>query len=137
MKFGKIIILAFLALLICGCSQQQTVQPDGTPSEKVEPVITLKLTDSSGLAVLTKKMDPVPGKNAFELLKQNDVPMVYDEGSYGVFIKEISYLKPRQGEYLALYVDGKYSNVGIKDVFPKEGTVIEFRAEKIDSAQMQ
>ena len=59
------------------------------------------------------------------------VEMKYKEYSFGKMITSIGPVGPAAGEYLAIYVNGKYSEKGAADIMPENGDLIEFKVEKI------
>ena len=48
----------------------------------------------------------------------------------GYFIEEINNVKNSHGQYWTLYVNGKYSDVGVSDYKLSQGDVIEWKYEK-------
>ncbi len=73
------------------------------------------------------------GQNLFMALSEGEdgVTIGYEEYPFGVFIYQVAGIEPPQGEYLAIYINGKYSEKGAQDIIPLEGQTIDFRVEKI------
>ncbi len=130
----KAIALFFLAalapfLLIAGCAQLQQEKPQANPAgQKV--VFTIKYP-GSGVQTIEKRSGAGAGTNLFDAMRAADVPMKYSEYSFGKMITSVGIIGPAEGEYLAIYVNGNYSEKGASDIVPAEGDMVEFRMEKI------
>ncbi|MEK6958072.1 MAG: DUF4430 domain-containing protein [archaeon] len=121
-----IIVVAALAILLAfsGCAQQQIT------GEKTS--FSLRVTDSSGEAVSEKLLETSTGQTVFDALKENKINMKYEDYSIGPFITGIEGVSPQSGEYMAVYVNGKYADSGVGDLKIIGGENIEFRVEKIE-----
>ncbi|MBI2462961.1 MAG: DUF4430 domain-containing protein [Candidatus Spechtbacteria bacterium] len=77
----------------------------------------------------------VEGKNALELLKQHYSIQSKDYGhDLGEFVEAIDGITPQKDEFWALFVNSKSSMVGASSYITKNGDVIEWRIQKISSA---
>lgn len=121
----KIVVLLMILFLSFGCLQ--TSQP-----EEQQITFTIKGFDSNNELVFEKQLQTEDSIKAFDALKENNVMMEYEQYSFGVLITRIEAMVPQIGEYIALYVNGDYSNVGVSDLELNDGDVLEFRVEKFD-----
>ncbi len=147
------IILSLLAImLLAGCTQQQ-LQPSGlgpqsntwkagepydyTPKTDEQVSFTLRVVDSDGNVVVDKQMASEKGQNLFLAIPEGEdgVPIGYKEYPFGAFIYQVAGVEPLEGEYLAIYVDGRYSEKGAQGIIPEEGQIIEFRVEGISAGK--
>ena len=138
-----IAVLSILMLLFTlGCAQQTAQQsknaPENKQSEKpggANETIHFKFRaiDSEGTAAIEKEITAKKGQTLFEALSEveNGISFGYREYAYGTFITAIGKVVPSNGEYLAIYVDGKYAEKGATDLKPENGSTIEFKVEKI------
>ncbi len=132
MKFDKIIIVLFLLFTIAfaGCAEQQI-----TTGEEINFTVYLK---SQGNIDEQIEITTTEGKSVFQALVENEsVQLQYDEYSTGVFVTGINALVPKNDEYLGLYVNNEYAQVGIGDLEATEGMNIEFRIEKISESFLE
>lgn len=142
-QFSKAIAIlsVFTMLLAAGCTQQTAQQNEYAPQTKSEEPggasdtiqFKFRAIDSEGTAAIEKEITAQKGQSLFEALSEveNGISFGYREYAYGTFITAIGKVVPGQGEYLAIYVDGKYAEKGVADTIPEEGSTIEFRVEKI------
>ncbi|VVB98691.1 Uncharacterised protein [uncultured archaeon] len=123
-----LLLVAALALS-AGCArQEQQGQNAGQTGNAIE--FTLK-TPGSGVPVITQQIKTTEGKTLFGAMQESGVQMKYREYSFGKMITSIGIIEPGQGQYLAVYVDGNYSQKGIDEIIPKQGQTIEFKLEQI------
>lgn len=74
----------------------------------------------------------VANSNAWELLKNSEQQIAYQEYDFGIYIEEINGLKANADNFWAIYVNDEKSLVGIQDIILNLGDVIEFRYETIE-----
>lgn len=120
----KIVFALLLLLIASGCGQQAS-------QEGKQILFSLKVIDDQNKDVFEKQLDTKNGTNLFDALKDNNVEFEYKEYSFGVFITGIEGLSPAEGEYLAIYVDGKYSEKGATEIIPANNSEVGFRVEKV------
>ena len=110
--------------------------PVETEPEVVEAkVIKFQLVDKAGNTVIDTTFDHEDGKTIFEEMVAN-LKVDYTDSSYGPMIEGIYLLNDNSvgvkavwaetGTYLALYVDGEYSMVGIDGVEYHDGIAIKW-----------
>jgi hypothetical protein len=124
-------------LLFSGCTQTLQEQKDTeSPSQEQTVTLTLKLFNEEGQLILDESLEVEPGTNAFEAMQKIAEVEYEDYGSMGAFVKGINGIRPGQGNYLALYVNGEYANKGISSHSIEDDTLIEWKIEKIGSYGM-
>lgn len=74
----------------------------------------------------------VANSNAWELLKNSEQQIAYQEYDFGIYIEEINGLKANADNFWAIYVNDEKSLVGIQDIILNIGDVVEFRYEAIE-----
>lgn len=97
---------------------------------KVEGTITIELVNIDGIKE-SKDIDFKKGDTVWSLIKDN-YEVRYDNSTYGIVLYDINDIKTDfTNEYIAIYVDDKYSNVGISYIEIKDGLVVSLRETKI------
>ena len=117
-----VLAIAITSIVIYQSNQEPTVLADGT--------VTLELVSLSGKTE-TKQVDYQTGDTLFGLLTEN-FEVVYEEGQFGVRLLGIDDVQTDFiNAYIALYVNGEYSNYGISSISLEDGAVYSFRETKI------
>lgn len=134
---NELFIALALAFLLAGCIQileGEDQRENGALEQNLgeRTVFSLKLFDSKGSLLLDKNQEVEKGINAFEAMQQAAEVEYEDYGSLGAFVKSIEGIKPGQGNYFALYINGVYANKGISSYSIKEETLIEWKIEKLE-----
>lgn len=120
----KIIIsVVLLACLIGVFAYEKTKQK---PASKADGVVTIVVEDKSGKEVVNKNIEFLKGDNLVDLLDEN-FKVVMEDGPYGKVIYSIENVETDfQTSYLAIYVDGKYSEVGLSYIELRDKLVVKF-----------
>ena len=127
-----------LLLLFSGCTQTLQEQNNTeSPTQEQTVTLTLKLFNADEQLILDESLEVEPGTNAFEAMQEIAEVEYEDYGSMGAFVEGINGLRPGQGHYLALYVNGAYANKGISSHSIEKDTLIEWKIEKIESYGMR
>jgi outer membrane lipoprotein-sorting protein len=136
-KIIAIIILLIISLLLAsGCIQkQENKETDNSQLNQTNNSIKIKLkiTDSQNKTIAEKYVAGEKEQNLFEILLKSDINFNYKKYAYGAFITEIEGLKPKNNEYIAIYINEKYSDKGVSSITPKNNDIIEFKLEKIET----
>jgi len=130
------IIAIIILLLASGCIQkQENKETDNSQLNQTNNSIKIKLkiTDSQNKTIAEKYVAGEKEQNLFEILLKSDINFNYKKYSYGAFITEIEGLKPKNNEYIAIYINEKYSDKGVSSITPKNNDIIEFKLEKIET----
>lgn len=143
MKMKKILALILCALLIvsvfaaCGETNKtpETTTAENSGEVAEAKVVKFQLVDKEGNTVIDTTFDHEDGKTIFEEMVAN-LKVDYTDSAYGPMIEGIYLLNDNSvgvkavwaetATYLALYVDGEYSNVGIDGVEYHDGIVIKW-----------
>ena len=122
-----IIAIAMLALL-SGCAQEQ----QQAPANAVPVAVELQVyTEASDELLYEKQFTAWRGESLFDTMRRNGVPFEYEEFSFGVMVTGIGGQTPGPNQYIAIYVDGDYSDRGVKDITLEKGASVDFRIEGI------
>jgi uncharacterized protein YcfL len=130
------IIAIIILLLASGCIQkQENKETDNSQLNQTNNSIKIKLkiTDSQNKTIAEKYVAGEKEQNLFEILLKSDINFNYKKYAYGAFITEIEGLKPKNNEYIAIYINEKYSDKGVSSITPKNNDIIEFKLEKIET----
>jgi hypothetical protein len=129
----KIIAILLLLILANGCIQIENKENNASQLNPTSDTIKIKLKiiDSQNKTIVEKQIVDKKEQNLFEMLLKSGVNFNYKKYTYGAFITEIEGLKPNNNEYIAIYVNGKYSDKGVSSIMPKNNDTIEFKLEKM------
>ncbi len=98
------------------------------PSEEISINIVLIDIDNN---VISDKKHKVINENLYDVLK-NNYEIRTKEGAYGIVIYDIDEIKTDfKTTYIAIYIDDKYSNLGISSIKLYDNIKISFRKEKV------
>ena len=98
--------LAFFTIfMIAGCIQQQSPLASAGNTEK-NVSFTLKYP-GSGVSVIQESLTASEGTNLIDAMQANGTQVKYKEYSFGKMVIGIGIIEPGQGQYLAIYVNGK------------------------------
>lgn len=117
-----------LALFTSGCeplsaSVKETVEA-GVQAEVPADIVTGEQLD------LYARENDV---NAFSLLKSK-ASIVYEDGVYGIYVKNINGLEGDSAHYWALYLNDEYSQMGVKEITLNRGDKMTWKYEVIDTS---
>lgn len=98
------------------------------PSEEISINIVLIDIDNN---VISDKKHKVINESLYDVLK-NNYEIRTKEGAYGIVIYDIDEIKTDfKTTYIAIYIDDKYSNLGISSIKLYDNIKISFRKEKV------
>ncbi|VEU82080.1 DUF4430 domain-containing protein [Acholeplasma hippikon] len=88
--------------------------------------IKIEIIGSDYSLIKSKNITFTLGDNLVDIIKDNFMRVKIEETSFGMFLRNIEgYQTPSDySEYIAVYVDGIYSEVSIDEIVPKDSTVI-------------
>jgi len=122
------------SLLISGCISQtnnNSNQPGAITTQK--ETVTIKFVVKGATNMVGKTVEAEKGANAFEEMKKL-FDVNYSMSQYGAFITAINGESAPQDSYWAMYVDGKYSQVGISALALDKNMEILWLIEKIQTS---
>ena len=100
------------------------------PAAEISGTVTIELVPLSGESV-TKQLEYQTGDTLFGLLTEN-FEVTYEEAQFGVLLYGVDHIQTDFiNTYVALYVNGTYSNYGISSISLEDGAVYSFRETKI------
>lgn len=100
------------------------------PAAEISGTVTIELVPLSGESV-TKQLEYQTGDTLFGLLTEN-FEVTYEEGQFGILLYGVDQIQTDFiNTYVALYVNGTYSNYGISSIPLEDGEVYSFRETKI------
>lgn len=100
------------------------------PAAEISGTVTIELVPLSGESV-TKQLEYQTGDTLFGLLTEN-FEVTYEEGQFGILLYGVDQIQTDFiNTYVALYVNGTYSNYGISSISLEDGAVYSFREAKI------
>jgi len=117
--------------------------PSANGKATAAPAVTggIKLYDAGGNVFLTTTKKVKVNTNAFDFLRHTIVvdfttfpPNLSGPKPFpgGPFVNALAGVPPDSGTYWALYIDGKYSCVGISSITIEKDISIEWKMEKFD-----
>lgn len=120
---SSIIALAIIVICIICIAKPFGAKYDGE--------ITVEVVDLDGDIIKSKGIGFNEGDTLVSLVEKNFDQVVFEDTGYGPFLKEIEgYKTPADwSSYIAIYVDDKYSEVGIGSIVFENGTIVSFRVE--------
>lgn len=119
-----VIVLAIAITTIVIYKSQQE------PAAEISGTVTVELVPLSGESV-TKELEYQTGDTLFGLLTEN-FEVTYEEDQFGVLLYGIDQIQTDFiNTYVALYINGAYSNYGISSISLEDGAVYSFRETKI------
>ena len=120
-----------LLVLFLGCAAPAQQQNSPAPGEKQGVTVHIKFLDKGSGLLYEKQVTAKKGESLFDAMVENSVPFGYKEFSFGAMVTSISGNEPSDGDYIAIYADGKYASAGVKDMKLEKDANIEFRIEEI------
>ena len=100
------------------------------PAADVGGGITIELVDIEG-NVQTKQLEFKEGYTLEKLMSEN-FELTYDEGKYGSVLLGIGDIQTDfVTTYIAIYIDGEYSNYGLSSIKLEEGAIYSFREMRV------
>ncbi|MBI4210324.1 MAG: DUF4430 domain-containing protein [Candidatus Diapherotrites archaeon] len=123
------ITLALLTLMaMAGCAQEQRA------TTQVPAGAAITVYGPDGEAALKKDIAGMSGDPLLAAMQEGDIAIETAQYSFGAYIKSIAGISQDEKHYIAIYVDGNYSQKGISDLRLGDGSLIEFRLEEIKPA---
>lgn len=121
----KIFLVVFLLTLSFGLAACQT-----TPEQGDKVLITVELYDD---ALLVSKQLKVNENASAEAALDEYFEATYEVYTWGKMLLTLSYqtykLEPGDQEFIAFYVNGESSMVGVSDYFVKDNDILAFKLE--------
>jgi hypothetical protein len=112
-----------MLLIASGCTTQKEI-------EKTKINVKLIFEAENYYKELNVKVEK--NSNAFDVLNAN-AKIEFKQYSFGKFIESINGIKPKENEYWAIYVNGKYSEKGIELIQLTDDTELKFKIEKFSN----
>lgn len=125
-----IIVLAVLGLTFLVQPQQSVIAPTNTSDTNSEPA-----PDSEDVIIETDYVRYLgrDGATAFELLHElTDIG--FQDYDFGVFVESIHGIKPEEGYFWKLFINGEPAQVGATDLQTHNGDVVEWKIEEINES---
>lgn len=101
-----------------------------TPVADVGGGVTIELVDLEGNKE-EKRLDFDEGDTLFDLLYSN-YEVTYEETGYGILLLGIDDIQTDfTSTYIAIYINGEYSNLGLSSIILEEENVYSFRETRV------
>lgn len=127
----KILFALAIALMLSGCAQQSQQQPSEGQTQPQTQNINIKLLNKDSEILYEKQIKAGMDETLFEAMRENSFPFEYKQYSFGAMVTGIAGQYAPDGEYIAIYKDGRYSNEGMSSLRLTKDTNIEFRFEGV------
>ena len=101
------------------------------PANDRKVVVSFKVINGENTVLDTSKYFGIE-TNAFDAMQEVATVGYQDYGSLGVMIESINGVKPKEGDFWKLFIDGEQSNLGISAITIQKDTQIEWRTEAIN-----
>ncbi len=139
----SIVLIAVMALVIAGCSNNKTDEPTTTEPVQTTTGQSSVINKGEGKNAFVFIVTDAEGNNTHFMIKTDketvgEALMELDlisgeEGQYGLYVKTVNGITldyDKDKMYWAFYEENNYANQGVDQTSIKEGGVYTFKAEK-------
>lgn len=136
----KIILIAVLAAAVVGLTYVVKTGQFGADTPE-RAVIKFNNPQIKNKEVVLNDYVRYPGKlgkNAFDLLLELDnvkAPPDFKRYDFGVFVESINGIKPAEGQFWKLYINGEEAQVGADQLETRKGDIVEWILEDIKGGE--
>ena len=138
----SIVLIAVMALVIAGCTNNQTNEPTTTEPAQITAGQSSVINKGEGEKAFAFSVTDLDGNETHFMIKTDketvgealvELELIAgDESEYGLYVKTVNGITldyDKDGKYWAFYENGAYASVGVDSTTITEGGVYAFKAE--------